>query len=96
MRQDRRGRLMGLTSGVALGGICCLGIISLLIASTIVLSLIPLYTPDHSQEWYGERKYKYECVSFEFFWYDFTWHFRLSHQSKSFECSKRRWIIEFY
>ena len=67
MRQDRRGRLIGLTSGVALGGICCLGIILLLVASTVVLSLISLYTPDHSQEWYGERKYKYQCVSFEFF-----------------------------
>ncbi|CAF1653290.1 unnamed protein product [Adineta ricciae] len=57
MRQDRRGRFMGLTSGIALGAICCLGIILLLIASTVVLSLISLYTPDHSQEWYGEHYY---------------------------------------
>lgn len=33
-----------------ISGICCLGLILFLIASTIVLALIPLYTRDRSVE----------------------------------------------
>ena len=55
------------TSGVSLrlfiGGFICLSVSFLVIASTIVLSLISLYIPNHSKEGYGERKYnKFKIV----------------------------------
>ena len=53
------GRTAGFTASLITGGLLCLGILSLLTAATIVLSLIPLYTPNHAVEGYGERKYKY-------------------------------------
>jgi hypothetical protein len=42
-----------------IGVFLCLGAIFFLIAATIVLSLIALYTPNHGEEGYGDRKYKY-------------------------------------
>ncbi|UJR13648.1 hypothetical protein I4U23_000660 [Adineta vaga] len=44
-----------LTSSIALGGLLCFGIVLFLIASTIVLSLISIYIPNHSEEGYGEH-----------------------------------------
>lgn len=51
----RSGTTARLLTGVALGGLC-FGIILLVIASTIVLSLISIYIPTHSEAGYGECK----------------------------------------
>jgi len=47
------------TSYNIIGVFLCLGAILFLIAATIVLSLISLYMPNHGEEGYGDRKYKY-------------------------------------
>jgi hypothetical protein len=52
------GKLSGITSNLALVGFFCIGMALFAIAATIVLSLISLYIPNHSQPGYGERKYK--------------------------------------
>jgi hypothetical protein len=49
----------GVISISIVGVFICLGVILFLIAATIVLSLISIYTPNHGEEGYGERKYKY-------------------------------------
>jgi len=49
----------GVISISFVGVFLCLGMILFLIAATIVLSLISIYTPNHGEEGYGERKYKY-------------------------------------
>ena len=48
----------GYASGMVIGGFLCLGVCFLVMASAIVLSLIPLYIPNHSEEVYGDCKYK--------------------------------------
>lgn len=50
------GKSAGATSGIIFGGFCCLGLILLAIAATVVLSLIGIYTSNHSQEGYGEGR----------------------------------------
>jgi len=59
-------RATNLASSLAVGGLLCFGIFSFLLAATIVLSLIPVYTPDHSDEGFGDRKYKYITLEFLF------------------------------
>jgi len=44
----------GLISATVLGALLCLGLIFLAIAATIVLSLISIFTPNHSQVAEGE------------------------------------------
>jgi hypothetical protein len=48
----------GYASGIVMGGFLCIGVCLLVIASTFVLSLISLYIPNHSEQVYGDRKYK--------------------------------------
>ena len=50
------GKGAGVTSGIIFGGFCCLGLILLAIAATVVLSLIGIYTPNHSEQGYGEGR----------------------------------------
>jgi hypothetical protein len=59
-------RATSIASSLAVGGLLCFGIFSFLLAATIVLSLIPIYTPDHSDEGFGDRKYKYITLKIVF------------------------------
>jgi len=58
------GRVSGATSSVIIAGFLCLGVILLSIAAVIVLSLISLYTPNHGEQGYGERKYKHRIFRY--------------------------------
>jgi hypothetical protein len=50
------GKSAGAASGVIFGGFCCLGLILTAIAATVVLSLIGIYTSNHSDQGYGEGR----------------------------------------
>jgi hypothetical protein len=50
------GGVIGFTTKLVVGVFFCFGIALLMIAATIVLSLISIYTPNHSEAGYGERK----------------------------------------
>jgi hypothetical protein len=52
------GRVPGITASVVIGGFLCVSISLLVVAATIVLSLISLYLPNRSEQGYGECKYK--------------------------------------
>ncbi len=47
------GTSAGVTSAVIFGGFLCIGLILFAIAAAIILSLIPIYTSNHSQLGYG-------------------------------------------
>lgn len=51
------GNVTKFATSIVAGGFLCIAITFFLIAATIVLSLIPLYTPNHGEEGFGERKY---------------------------------------
>jgi hypothetical protein len=55
MAAGRGGPSAGLTTGLIAGGFLCLGLVLLAIAATVVLSLIGIYTSNHSQQGYGEQ-----------------------------------------
>jgi hypothetical protein len=55
MAAGRGGPSTGLTTGLIMGGFLCLGLVLLAIAATVVLSLIGIYTSNHSQQGYGEQ-----------------------------------------
>ncbi len=52
-----RRSIVGAISKLTIVGFLFLTIVLLAIASVIVLSLISIYTPNHGQQGYGERKY---------------------------------------
>ncbi len=54
----------GVISKAITAGFLCLSFILLAIASVIVLSLISLYTPNHGQQGYGERKYEHRIFRY--------------------------------
>jgi hypothetical protein len=49
------GTSAGVTSAVIFGGFLCIGLFLLAIATAIILSLIPIYTSNHSQQGYGSE-----------------------------------------
>ena len=50
------GKGAGGATGIIFGGFCCLGLILIAIAATVILSLIGIYTSNNSDQGYGEGR----------------------------------------